>query len=98
MNLHNQGAPMRTKTSCSFFATWQGFLCVLLGAQASCSPRRHEDAKNRKGFVRVFVSSWLYFFGCDSGKFLLEGELHANLENPARRPVLPRVPALQGRP
>src|SRR5207247_11049810 len=32
--------------------------CV--GAQASCSPRRHEDAKSRKGFLRVFV---VRFFG-----------------------------------
>src|SRR5213596_1857849 len=28
----------------------------------SCSPRKHEDAKNRKGFLRVFVVG--FFFGC----------------------------------
>ncbi|PYV02984.1 MAG: hypothetical protein DMG10_12875 [Acidobacteria bacterium] len=43
----------------------QGFLCVLLGAQASCSPRRHEDAKNRKGFLRVFVVRFFWLrLGC----------------------------------
>src|SRR5439155_22508033 len=36
-----------------------------LGAQASCSPRRHEDAKNRKGFLRVFVVRFFWLrLGC----------------------------------
>jgi len=28
--------------------------------QASCSPQRHEDAKNRKGFLRVFVARFFW--------------------------------------
>src|SRR5207247_4272092 len=39
-----------------YLATWQGCLCVLLGAQASCSPRRHEDEESQKDF---FASSCL---------------------------------------
>src|SRR5213592_4186146 len=46
----------RTILSQKYLATWQGCLCVLLGAQASCSPRRHEDEESQKDF---FASSCL---------------------------------------
>src|SRR5437762_7398882 len=32
----------------------------------SCSPRKHEDAKNRKGFLRVFVVRFFFFRLCCS--------------------------------
>src|SRR5216117_4084319 len=59
---------------------WKGFLCVPLGAQTSCSPRRHEESQRISSRLRVFVvrffglrlgcsvfiCGFLYAFGCGS--------------------------------